>query len=95
MRPVLVRYGPGRVSPAWESIPPLWLVFLMLAEPWHSVTVTEVGAFFFDLLDLQRLLRLHQAAQLSMTLVFPGSCGDCRRCHEWQPTLVFTHAGNA
>ena len=43
VRPVLLRYGPGRVSPAWESIPPLWHAFLMLAHPLHSVTVLEVG----------------------------------------------------
>ncbi len=43
MRPVLLKYAPGRVSPAWESIGPLWHVFLMLATPLHSVTAYEVG----------------------------------------------------
>lgn len=42
VRPVLLRYGPGRMSPAWESIPPLWHAFIMLAHPLHSVTVLEV-----------------------------------------------------
>ncbi|KAK9830905.1 hypothetical protein WJX81_003248 [Elliptochloris bilobata] len=45
VRPVMLRYGPGRVSPAWESIPPLWHLFLMLAHPLHSVTAYELPVY--------------------------------------------------
>ena len=40
--PVILKYGPDRVSPAWESIDALWHMFLMLATPTHSITAYEV-----------------------------------------------------
>jgi Acyltransferase len=33
----------SRVSPAWETIGGAWHIFLMLANPLHTVTVYEVG----------------------------------------------------
>jgi hypothetical protein len=32
----------SRVSPAWETIGGAWHIFLMLANPLHTVTVYEV-----------------------------------------------------
>ena len=34
----------GRVSPAWETISATRHIFLMLANPLHSLTFTEVGS---------------------------------------------------
>lgn len=31
------------VNPSWETIPAPWHIFLMLCNPFHSLTVTEVG----------------------------------------------------
>ena len=42
MQPVIIKYGPDRVSPAWDSVGALWHVFLMLANPFHSVTARQV-----------------------------------------------------
>lgn len=42
VQPVILRYGEDRVSPAWESIEPLWHSILMLANPFHSVTARQV-----------------------------------------------------
>ena len=42
VQPVVIKYGPDRVSPAWDSVGALWHVFLMLANPCHSVTARQV-----------------------------------------------------
>ncbi len=42
VQPVILKYGPDRVSPAWDSVTALWHVFLMLANPCHSVTARQV-----------------------------------------------------
>ena len=44
MQPVIIKYGPDRVSPAWDSVGALWHVFLMLANPFHSVTARQVNS---------------------------------------------------
>lgn len=41
VQPVVLKYAPGKVAPAWESIDALWHVFLMLANL-HQVTCYEV-----------------------------------------------------
>lgn len=43
VRPVVLEYGPDRVSAAWESIDAVWHAFLMLANVTHSVTAYEVS----------------------------------------------------
>ncbi|KAK9810897.1 hypothetical protein WJX73_006580 [Symbiochloris irregularis] len=45
VQPVVLKYGRGRVSPAWESIDPFWHVFLMLANT-HSVTCWELPVYY-------------------------------------------------
>ena len=42
MQPVILKYGPDRVSPAWDCVAAVWHVFLMLANPFHSVTARQV-----------------------------------------------------
>ena len=43
VQPVILKYGPDRVSPAWDSVNALWHVFLMLANSFHSVTARQVA----------------------------------------------------
>ncbi len=42
VQPVILKYGPDRVSPAWDSVTAVWHVILMLANPFHSVTARQV-----------------------------------------------------
>ena len=42
MQPVILKYGPDRVSPAWDSVTAVWHVFLILANPFHSMTARQV-----------------------------------------------------
>lgn len=44
VQPVLIRYGKGRVSPAWESIDIKWQLFLMMCST-HSVTAYELPVY--------------------------------------------------
>ncbi|KIY98806.1 lysophosphatidylcholine acyltransferase/ lyso-PAF acetyltransferase [Monoraphidium neglectum] len=41
VQPVIIKYGEGPVSPAWESISALRHMLLMLTTPFHSVTCYE------------------------------------------------------
>lgn len=43
VQPVILKYGPDTVSPAWDSVTAFWHVFLMLANPVHSVTARQVS----------------------------------------------------
>jgi lysophosphatidylcholine acyltransferase/lyso-PAF acetyltransferase len=45
VQPTIIKYGPSRVSPAWETIGGIWHIFLMLANPLHSVTVYELPVY--------------------------------------------------
>lgn len=45
LQPVVLRYGTGRVSPSWDTIPGSRHVFLMLCEPFHSVTCYELPVY--------------------------------------------------
>lgn len=42
VQPVILRYGEDRISPAWDSIGPLWHTVLLLANPFHSVSARQV-----------------------------------------------------
>lgn len=44
VQPVVLKYAPGKVAPAWESIDALWHVFLMLANL-HQVTCYELPVY--------------------------------------------------
>ena len=46
VQPVILKYGPNRVSPAWDSITAFWHALLMLANPFHSVTARQVPFSF-------------------------------------------------
>lgn len=43
---MILKYGPDRVSPAWDSVTAFWHTFLMLANPCHSVTARQVPFSF-------------------------------------------------
>ncbi|BDA43236.1 Lysophosphatidylcholine acyltransferase 1 [Coccomyxa sp. Obi] len=45
VQPVILRYGEDRVSPAWDSISPLWHALLLLANPFHSVTARQLPIY--------------------------------------------------
>ncbi|KAL4538455.1 hypothetical protein Ndes2526B_g03241 [Nannochloris sp. 'desiccata'] len=42
LQPVIIRYNVGRFSPAWETITAPRHIFLLLCNPWHSVTCFEL-----------------------------------------------------
>ncbi len=42
VQPVILQYGPDRVSPAWESVGALWHAALLLANLTHSVHARQV-----------------------------------------------------
>ncbi|KAL3131350.1 hypothetical protein ABBQ38_000636 [Trebouxia sp. C0009 RCD-2024] len=44
VQPVLIQYGKGRASPAWESIDIKWHLFLMMCST-HSVTAYELPVY--------------------------------------------------
>lgn len=43
VQPVILRYGPDRFSPAWESVDAIWHALLLLANLTHSVHARQVG----------------------------------------------------
>ncbi|KAK9917469.1 hypothetical protein WJX75_004699 [Coccomyxa subellipsoidea] len=45
VQPVILKYGKGRVSPAWESISAPRHIFLMFANPFHTVTAYELPVY--------------------------------------------------
>lgn len=45
VQPIILKYGPSRISPAWETIGGAWHIFLMLCTPLHSVTVYELPVY--------------------------------------------------
>lgn len=45
VQPSILKYGPSRVSPAWETISGAWHIFLMLTNPLHSVTIYELPVY--------------------------------------------------
>lgn len=45
LQPSILKYGPSRVSPAWETIGGAWHIFLMLTTLLHSVTVYELPVY--------------------------------------------------
>ncbi|BDA48874.1 probable lysophosphatidylcholine acyltransferase 1 [Coccomyxa sp. Obi] len=45
VQPVILKYGKGRVSPAWESISAPRHIFLMFATPFHSITAYELPVY--------------------------------------------------
>lgn len=51
VQPCVIKYKNNRVSPSWDSINALWHVFLVLANPIHSVTVYMVRSFSVDSLS--------------------------------------------
>ncbi|CAL8468772.1 g8313 [Coccomyxa elongata] len=46
VQPVILRYGEDRVSPAWDSISPLWHALLLLANLFHSVSARELPIYY-------------------------------------------------
>ncbi|PRW57088.1 beach domain-containing [Chlorella sorokiniana] len=46
LQPVVIRYGEGRFSPAWEMIPAARHIFLIMANPVHSVTCFELPVYY-------------------------------------------------
>lgn len=46
VQPVIIKYGKGPVSPAWESISAVRHLLLMLTQPFHSVTCYELPIYF-------------------------------------------------
>lgn len=46
LQPIILQYTVNSVSPAWESIPAARHIFLMLANPFHSVTCYELPVYF-------------------------------------------------
>ena len=42
VQPVILQYGPGRFSPAWESVDALWHALLLLGNLTHSVKARQV-----------------------------------------------------
>eukprot|EP00887_Chlorella_sp_A99_P007753 scaffold20.g7753.t1 len=45
VQPVVIRYGEGRFSPAWEMIPAARHIFLMLCNPLHSAVCYELPVY--------------------------------------------------
>ena len=55
VQPVIIKYGPDRVSPAWDSVGALWHVFLLLANPFHSVTARQVAPHHHEVSVIARM----------------------------------------
>jgi len=45
VQPTILKYGPSRVSPAWETIGGALHIWLMLTNPLHSVTIYELPVY--------------------------------------------------
>lgn len=71
MQPVIIKYGPDRVSPAWDSVGALWHVFLMLANPFHSVTARQVDPHHSE---VSVIWRMHTMLILAHPHPLPCAC---------------------